>query len=52
MPSATVTIDDRPIGVWAGQLDGNEHNLATLTPLRVRLTAGRHRLALAAAPRS
>ncbi len=44
MPSATVSVDGRTVGSIGGQLDGNPHNPEALTPLRVALSAGRHRL--------
>jgi hypothetical protein len=46
MPSATIGVDGRSIGSIAGQLDGNPHNPDALTPLRARLSAGRHRLTI------
>lgn len=47
MPRASALVDGRPVGAWAGQLDGNPHDPSALTPLRVRLAAGRHSLTLA-----
>ncbi|HEY2283280.1 MAG TPA: hypothetical protein VGH60_06995 [Solirubrobacteraceae bacterium] len=46
MPSATVSVDGRSIGSIGGQLDGNPHNPEVLTPLRVTLSAGPHRLTI------
>jgi hypothetical protein len=46
MPSATIGVDGRSIGSIAGQLDGNPHNPYALTPLPVKLSAGRHRLTI------
>ena len=46
MPSTNVSVDGRSIGSIAGQLDGNPHNPEVLTPLRVTLSAGRHRLTI------
>jgi hypothetical protein len=47
MPTASVSVDGRRVGSIAGQLDGNPHNPDAMTPLRVRLSAGRHRLSIA-----
>jgi hypothetical protein len=47
MPTASASVDGRSIGSIAGQLDGNPHNPSAMTPLRVRLSAGRHRLTIA-----
>jgi hypothetical protein len=47
MPRASVSVDGRRVGAIAGQLDGNPHNPHAMTPLRVRLSAGRHRLSIA-----
>jgi hypothetical protein len=47
MPTADIGVDGRSIGSVSGQLDGNPHNPDAMTPLRVRLTAGRHRLTIA-----
>ncbi len=44
MPRAQIGVDGRAIGSLGGQLDGNPHNPSALTPLPVRLSAGRHRL--------
>ena len=46
MPSVSVSVDGRALGPIGGQLDGNPHNPETMTPLRVTLTAGRHRLVI------
>ena len=47
MPSVQVSVDGRRIASIAGQLAGNPHNPDTMTPLRVTLAAGRHRLVIA-----
>jgi hypothetical protein len=47
MPTVNVSVDGRSIGSLGGQLDGNPHNPDALTPLRVRLSAGYHRLTIA-----
>ncbi len=47
MPAVRVSVDGRSIGSLGGQLDGNPHNPDALTPLRVRLSAGYHRLTIA-----
>jgi hypothetical protein len=47
MPSVRVSVDGHPVGAIGGQLDGNPHNPRALTPLRVELSAGRHRLTIA-----
>jgi hypothetical protein len=44
MPTAEVGVDGRSIGSIGGQLDGNPHNPQAMTPLRVILSGGRHRL--------
>jgi hypothetical protein len=49
MPAAHISLDGRPIGSIGAQLDGNPHNPAALTPLRLTLSAGRHRLRIARA---
>jgi hypothetical protein len=49
MPTAHISVDGRPIGSIGAQLDGNPHNPAALTPLRLTLSAGRHRLRIARA---
>jgi hypothetical protein len=46
MPTVDVGVDGRSIASLGGQLDGNPHNPDALTPLRVRLAAGRHRLTI------
>ena len=47
MPAFSVSVDGRTVASIAGQLDGNPHNPDTTTPLRVRMSAGRHRLRIA-----
>ena len=47
MPTVSVSVDGRSIGSIGGQLDGNPHNPDAMTPLRVMLSAGRHRLTIA-----
>jgi hypothetical protein len=47
MPTVNVSVDGRSIGSIGGQLDGNPHNPDAMTPLRVRMSAGRHRLTIA-----
>jgi hypothetical protein len=47
MPAADIDVDGRSIGSIGGQLDGNPHNPDAMTPLRVTLSAGRHRLTIA-----
>jgi hypothetical protein len=49
MPTVRVSVDGRAIGSSGAQLDGNPHNPDAMPPLRVRLTAGRHRLTIARA---
>jgi hypothetical protein len=44
MPAVDIRIDERSIGSIGAQLDGNQHNPDAITPLRVRLSAGHHRL--------
>ncbi len=46
MPSVQVSVDGRRIASIGGQLAGNPHNPDTMTPLRVRLASGRHRLTI------
>jgi hypothetical protein len=46
MRALTVSVDSRTLGTLAGQLDGNTLVVNALTPLRVRLSAGRHTLTL------
>ncbi len=47
MPTVDISVDGRSIGSVGAQLDGNPHNPDALTPLRVGLAAGRHRLTIA-----
>lgn len=47
MPTADIGVDGRSIGSIGGQLDGNPHNPDAMTPLRVTLSAARHRLTIA-----
>jgi hypothetical protein len=47
MPRADIGVDGRSIGSIGAQLDGNPHNPDAMTPLRVTLSAGRHRLTIA-----
>lgn len=47
MPTVNIGVDGRSIASIGGQLDGNPHNPDDMTPLRVRLAAGRHRLTIA-----
>ena len=47
MPRADIGVDGRSIGSIGGQLDGNPHNPDAMTPLRVTLSAARHRLTIA-----
>jgi hypothetical protein len=49
MPTVSVSVDGAPIGSIGAQLSGNPHNPDTMTPLRVTLSAGRHRLVIARA---
>lgn len=49
MPTVSVRVDGAPIGSIGAQLSGNPHNPDTMTPLRVTLSAGRHRLVIARA---
>jgi hypothetical protein len=44
MPVVAVGVDGRRIAKLSDQLDGNDFNPDTIGPLRVRLSAGRHRL--------
>jgi hypothetical protein len=46
MPRADIGVDGRSIGSIGGQLDGNPHNPDAMTPLRVTLSASRHRLTI------
>ncbi len=47
MPTVQVSVDGRSIASIGDQLDGNPHNPDGMTPVRVRLAAGRHRLTIA-----
>jgi hypothetical protein len=47
MPTVSVSVDGRALGSIGGQLDGNPHNPDAMTPVRVVLSAGRHRLIIA-----
>jgi hypothetical protein len=47
MPSVSVSVDGRSLESIGGQVDGNPHNPEPMTPLRVTLSAGRHRLTIA-----
>jgi hypothetical protein len=49
MPDIRVGVDGRPLATLSGQLAGNSLGPDTATPLRVRLSAGRHRLSVARA---
>jgi hypothetical protein len=49
MPDIAVGIDGRPLATLSGQLAGNSLVPDTATPLRVRLSAGRHHLSVARA---
>jgi len=49
MPDIRVGVDGRPLATLSGQLAGNSLVPDTATPLRVRLSAGRHRLRVARA---
>ncbi len=44
MRAVTVSVEAHTLGTLAGQLDGNTLVVNTLTPLRARLSAGRHTL--------
>jgi hypothetical protein len=46
MPTVSVSVDGRPPASLGAQLGGNSVVTNTLTPLRVSLSAGRHRLSL------
>ncbi len=46
MPSVRLSVDGRVVGSIGGQLEGNPHNPETTAPLRVRLSAGPHRLTI------
>ncbi len=47
MPTFSVSVDGHAIASIGGEIDGNPHNPGTTAPLRVRLSAGRHRLTIA-----
>jgi hypothetical protein len=47
MRAVHVSVDGRQLGSIGGQLGGDLHNPNTMTPLRVRLSAGRHLLSIA-----
>jgi hypothetical protein len=49
MPDIRIRIDGRPLATLSGQLAGNSLVPDTTTPLRVRLSAGKHRLSVARA---
>jgi hypothetical protein len=49
MPDIRVGVDGRPLATLSGQLAGNSLVPDTATPLRVRLSAGRHHLSVARA---
>jgi hypothetical protein len=49
MPDIRIRIDGRPLATLSGQLAGNSLVPDTATPLRVRLSAGAHRLNVARA---
>jgi hypothetical protein len=49
MPDIRIGIDGRPLATLSGQLAGNSLAPDTATPLRVRLSVGRHRLSVARA---
>ena len=46
MPTVRVSVDGRSLGAIGGQLGGNSLVPNTLTPLAIRLSAGRHRLSV------
>jgi hypothetical protein len=46
MRALTVRVDGFKLGTLGGQLDGNSLVVNVLTPLRIRLDAGRHRLTI------
>jgi hypothetical protein len=46
MPQVKVSVDERPLGSIGAQLGGNSLVPNTMTPLRVSLSAGRHRLSV------
>ena len=47
MPAVEVSVDGRPFASIGGQLTGVATDPDTIAPLRVRLTAGLHRLTIA-----
>lgn len=47
MPAFSVSVDGHAVASLAGEIDGNPHNPDTTAPLRVTLSAGRHRLTIA-----
>jgi len=47
MPAFSVSVDGHALASIAGEIDGNPHNPDTTAPLRVRLSAGSHRLTIA-----
>ena len=47
MPTFSVSVDGHAIASIGGEIDGNPHNPGTAAPLRVTLSAGRHRLTIA-----
>jgi len=49
MPEIRVGVDGRPLATLSGQLAGNSLVPDTATPLRVRLSAGKHHLSVARA---
>jgi hypothetical protein len=44
MPAVTLSVDGVRVAAIAGQLDGNSLVADTMTPIAVRLSAGRHRI--------
>jgi hypothetical protein len=46
MPPVAVSVDGRPLSSISGQLTGVATDPDTMAPLRVRLTAGRHRVTI------
>jgi hypothetical protein len=47
MPAVSVLVDGRKLASISGQLDGNSLVADTITPIPVRLPAGRHRISIA-----
>ncbi len=47
MPAVSVSVDGHPLASIDGQLDGNSLVPDTITPLRLRLSAGAHRVSVA-----